>query len=128
MRSCLAIAALLLPLCVTAQPQSQADADPLVKRGQRLFLRCVSCHDVVDSNLVKIGPSLKGVLGRKVASVAGFTYSKSLGALTFEWDEARLHAWLEKPTAVAAGTTMVFEGLAAEADRKAVIAFLGAQR
>ena len=37
--------ALLLQLPAQAQP---AAADPQVARGQRLFLRCVACHDTVD--------------------------------------------------------------------------------
>lgn len=117
--------ALLLQLPAQAQP---AAADPQVARGQRLFLRCVACHDTVDSKLVKIGPNLKGVLGRQVASVPGFKYSKALAAQNFKWDEAKLHAWLQRPTAVAPGTSMVFEGMPAEADRKALIAYMSAQR
>ncbi len=98
--------------------------DAAVARGQRLFLRCASCHELTDTGVAKNGPTLKGVIGRRVASVAGYEYSKSLAALSFDWDEARLAAWLERPTAVAPGTTMAFEGLPREADRKALIAYL----
>jgi cytochrome c len=116
-------------LTIGAEAQAQAPDDPaLVLRGQRLFLRCASCHDVSGSGIVKNGPSLKGVVGRKVASVAGYTYSTSLAGLSFVWDEDRLGQWLEKPTAVAPGTTMAFEGMPSAADRKAVIAYLRAQR
>lgn len=105
--------------------QAQVTEDPaLVLRGQRLFLRCASCHDVSGSGIVKNGPSLKGVVGRKVASVDGYTYSKSLAGLTFVWDDGRLAQWLEKPTAVAPGTTMAFEGMPVAADRQALIAYL----
>jgi cytochrome c len=112
-----------------AQGQAQAPDDAaLVLRGQRLYLRCASCHDVAGSAIVKNGPSLQGVVGRKVAGVNGYGYSKSLASLTFTWDEARLDQWLEQPTAVAPGTTMAFEGMTNAAERKAVIAYLRAQR
>lgn len=104
-------------------------AEPaLAARGQRLFLRCASCHELSDSGLAKTGPTLKGVIGRRVASVPGYDYSKSLAALSFTWDEARLDEWLQRPTGVVAGTTMAFEGMPEAADRKALIAFLKAPR
>lgn len=114
--------------CAQAQTQAQpADDAALVLRGQRLFLRCASCHDVSGAAIVKNGPSLKGVVGRKVASVDSYVYSKSLAGQSFIWDEARLDQWLEKPTSIAPGTTMAFEGMTSAADRKALIAYLRAQ-
>jgi cytochrome c len=105
----------------TPTPPTEAAA---AARGQRLFLRCVSCHDISGSGPAKNGPTLRGVVGRKVASVADYGYSKSLAEQAFTWDEARLNTWLERPTAIAPGTTMAFEGLPAAADRQAVIAYL----
>lgn len=121
-----ALLALLPPL--HAQAQTAPAADPQVARGQRLFLRCVACHDIAESKLVKIGPNLKGVVGRQVASVPGFAYSAALKKLTFKWDEAKLTEWLTRPGVVAPGTSMAFEGMPVEADRKALIAYLAAQR
>ena len=116
-------------MALAAGARAQSTDDPaLVTRGQRLFLRCASCHDVSGAAIAKNGPSLKGVLGRHVASVEGYGYSKSLSALSFTWDEDKLAQWLERPTALAPGTTMAFEGMPAAADRKAVIAYLRAQR
>jgi cytochrome c len=110
---------------LAAVPASAQSADAALKaRGQRLFLRCASCHDVTGSGIVKNGPPLKGVVGRKVASSPGYSYSPSLSALDFTWNAAHLDAWLQQPTAVAAGTTMAFEGMPSAADRKAVIAYL----
>lgn len=107
---------------------ARADDVAGVAHGKRLFLRCASCHDVTGSDIVKNGPSLKGVLGRKVASYPGYGYSASLSGLSFTWDEAHLDAWLERPTSVAPGTTMAFEGISSAADRKALIAYLRAQQ
>ncbi len=129
MRSRIVQAAALLAILASQMPaQAQTAADPQVARGQRLFLRCVACHDVAESKLAKIGPNLKGVVGRQVATLAGFNYSPALKKHAFKWDEAKLSEWLMRPGAVAPGTSMAFEGLPAEADRKALIAYLAAQR
>jgi cytochrome c len=118
------LAALLGLVACIAAARADDSGDALARRGQRLFLRCASCHQTTDGAVVKTGPLLKGIVGRKAASVAGFDYSKSLSALSFDWDEAHLDAWIERPTALAPGTTMAFEGLPSSADRQAVIAYL----
>jgi cytochrome c len=103
---------------------AQAAPDPLVAKGRRLFLTCASCHAVGDTTVVRMGPNLKGVVGRKVAAFPGYAYSASLKAQSFDWDEERLDRWLQKPTQVAPDTTMAFIGLPAADDRRAVIAYL----
>lgn len=112
-----------LLMCTAWARADDSDAF-LAKRGQRLFLRCSSCHQASEHEAVKSGPLLKGVVGRPVASAAGYAYSPALLALSFDWDEAHLDAWLQHPNGVAPGTTMAFEGLAMPADRQAVIAYL----
>ncbi len=93
-------------------------------RGKLLFLRCASCHDISSSPSPKIGPNLKGVFGRKVASLKGYAYSPALKAQSFIWNEQMLDRWLEKPSDVAPGTAMAFAGLPEKADRDAIIDFL----
>ena len=118
----------LLPVLLSPLAAQAQAADPQVARGQRLFMRCIACHDITESKLVKIGPNLKGVIGRAAGSMAGANYSAAMKKQSFTWDAAKLDAWLTRPGAVVPGTSMVFEGLPAEADRKAVIAYLAAQR
>ncbi len=96
-------------------------------RGRILFLRCASCHDVSGSASAKIGPSLQGVFGRKVASLDGFSYSAALRAQDFVWDAPHLDRWIQNPNAVAPGTIMAFAGIAEEADRLAIIEYLRSQ-
>jgi cytochrome c len=46
------------------------------ERGKDLFVRrCSGCHS---PDLNKEGPRLRGVYGRRAASVSGFEYSESL--------------------------------------------------
>lgn len=91
------------------------------ERGKDLFVRrCSGCH-ALDSN--KEGPRLRGVYGRKSASLPGFAYSDALKKTTIRWDEASLDRWLTDPDAVARDTDMAFRLTDAD-ERKAVIAFL----
>jgi cytochrome c len=108
---------------VDAGRTAAAPADgPL--RGRILFLRCASCHDVSTSPSAKIGPTLRGVLGRQVASLEGYKYSPALKSQSFVWDAAHLDAWLTDPNAVAPGTAMAFAGMPEPADRQAIISYL----
>lgn len=53
--------------------------------------RCKVCHDFGTTD--KVGPHLKGVVGRKAGST-GFNYSKSLKDGGWVWDDAHLDKWL----------------------------------
>jgi cytochrome c len=106
-----------------AEPTAAND-DTLRLRGQRLFLRCASCHDISDSGVARIGPSLKDVVGRKAGSLPGYGYSPAMKAAGFNWDAAMLSRWLTDPAALVPGTSMAFAGLPKEEDRDAIIAYL----
>jgi cytochrome c len=66
---------------------------------------------------------LRGVVGRKVASAAGYEYSDALRHVKGQWNAARLEKWLQDPQSVAAGTKMAFS-VPSAADRNAVIQYL----
>jgi cytochrome c len=118
------LASSLLALLAASAANAQTAPDPSVARGKRLFLQCASCHEVADSGVVKIGPNLKGIYGRHVASQPGYGYSAALKGQSFDWDDAALDRWLQSPNQVAPGTAMAFIGLPSADDRQAVIAYL----
>lgn len=101
-----------------------ADDAASVAKGKRLFMRCAACHDTADTGAARIGPNLKGLLGRPMGSVPGYNYSPAMKAKSLVWDDAQLNAWLIKPTALVPGTTMAFVGMPDAAERKALIDFL----
>lgn len=103
--------------------QAAGDAASVAK-GKRIFMRCAACHDTGDQGPARIGPHLKGLVGRAAGSVPGYNYSPGMKAKSFTWDEAQLNAWLVKPTAVVPGTTMAFAGIPDAAERKALIDYL----
>jgi cytochrome c len=91
--------------------------------GQDLFnSNCADCH-ALDPAAGQSAPPLKGVVGRAIASVAGFPYSDALKAKTGTWTAASLDAFLADPQAFAPGTQM-FGGEPDPADRKAIIDYL----
>ncbi len=94
--------------------------------GEKVFKKCKVCH-TFDPSKKKIGPHLKGVIGRKAGSVEGYKYSKAMAAADVIWDEANLDGYLTKPKAFMKGTKMSFAGLKKEAQRADVIAYLKAQ-
>ena len=63
-------------------------------------------------------------MGRKVAVVGDYKYSKALVAYTKNWTFEELNGYLIKPQAWIKGTKMAFAGLRKEKDRASVILYL----
>jgi cytochrome c len=103
-------------------PEPYASAD--LRRGRILFLQCVACHDLEPSGIAKVGPSLAGLPGRPAGSVAAFAYSTAMRESGLTWTAGTLDAFIERPSAVVAGTTMVFAGIAAPGDRAAMVRYV----
>lgn len=85
---------------------------------------CVSCHNFAEGAGAKIGPDLYGVVGRPVASAAGFDYSSAIKKHSGPWTFAELNEWLYSPRAYAPGTKMSFAGIENDKARGDVIAYL----
>jgi len=116
------LAAILAAGCMLARPamgeQSLADI------GRKQFLRCKACHALSAEAPPLEGPHLEGIVGRQVASVAGFDYSAALRAESFIWDAVQLDTWLQGPQALAPEMCMPFMGLAKPEHRAALIEYL----
>jgi len=110
---------LVCVLALLAQPAAAGNP-----RGKLLFLRCASCHDISATASAKIGPNLKGVVGRPSGSLAGYHYSPAMMQAHLVWNEPTLDRWLTQPNAVVPGTAMGFAGLPSAPDRAAIIAYL----
>lgn len=85
---------------------------------------CAVCHST-EPGTNKLGPSLAGVVGRKSASLQDFSYSPAMTKLNVTWDKATLDKYLADPQGMVPGTKMIFPGVKDEADRKALIDYLG---
>ncbi len=96
------------------------------EHGKKVFKKCKACH-YVDKEKNKVGPYLKGVVGRKAASVEGFKYSAAMKAKGEEglvWTEENIDKYLTKPKAFIPKNKMAFAGLKKAEDRADVIAYL----
>jgi len=104
-------------LLVTGGGVSAADAN----RGKTLFTACQACHTEKPDAL---GPSLKGVVGRKSASDGDFRYSAPMRRANLTWDERNLRDYLTDPQKKVKGNRMAYSGLADATDVADVIAYL----
>ncbi|WP_167434574.1 c-type cytochrome [Mesorhizobium helmanticense] len=97
-----------------------------IEAGKTVFKKCAACHSA-DTDANKVGPTLKGVVGRTVGTVPGYSYSKAMkdaGAAGLVWDEPNLMAYLANPKAKVPANKMGFPGLKNPEDVKNVIAYL----
>ncbi len=105
---------------LAAAPAFGADANA----GKFLFReRCSVCHTAESGdNGGAQGPSLIGIMGRAAASAPQFSYTAALRDSKLTWDGATLKRFLEAPTTMVPGTSMVL-AVPAAADRDNLIAY-----
>lgn len=117
----------LLPVVMTlgvvaAGAASSADGDPAA--GKKVFSQCMACHSL-EKDKNGLGPSLHGVIGRKVATASGFkNYSPAMQKADVVWSEENIAKYLADPKGFIPGNRMIFMGLKKEEDRANLIAFL----
>jgi cytochrome c len=115
------LAASAFSLLAAASPALAQDA----AAGEAVFKRvCATCHNATVEGPRKLGPTLHGVVGRKVASVEGFRYSTAKRDANLVWTPDKLDPYLLNPREFMPGTTMAYAGLKNDNDRKNLIAYL----
>ena len=116
----------LVSLTFLASVGAAQAADCDVKLGEKMFKRCKACHKLEDGKN-GVGPHLFGIVGRDVAGVADYKYSKGMeayGAGDEVWDQARFDAFMAKPKKEVKGTKMSFAGIKKEEQRAALFCYL----
>jgi cytochrome c len=104
-------------LLALAGPAAAADPD----HGKALYQTCAACHTERPDAL---GPSLKGVVGRKSAALEDFRYSNPMKRANLVWDEANLRAYIQDPQAKVKGNRMPYGGLTDAKDVDDIVAYL----
>ena len=113
----------------TAKSDNQIDISSLLAlgnadHGKKVFKKCAACHSIAQNGGNKIGPKLYNVIGRPVASISDYKYSKAFSSYKKEWSFEELNGFLIKPAAWIKGNKMGFAGLKNEKDRASVIIYM----
>lgn len=90
--------------------------------GKQVFAQCAACHSINGTN--GIGPSLKGVVGRKAGTFPGFRYSRAMKNAGISWTVQNLSAYIANPQGVVPGNLMPFSGLPQAKERAELVAYL----
>jgi cytochrome c len=115
-----------------AAPPAAAPDDPLpgllakadAKKGESDTKPCQACHSFDKGGPAKVGPPLYGVVGRPVASIAGFAYSDVLKGMGGDWTYDRIFTFIKSPKTMEPGTKMTFPGESEEHKRADILADL----
>ena len=92
--------------------------------GKNVWKKCSACHSIKKDGKNKIGPALYSVLGRNVAALGDYKYSKAFVAYGKTWTFEQMNGFLKKPQAYIKGTKMAFAGLKKEKDRASILLFM----
>lgn len=118
---------LTILVLLAVAPLARADGDPI--KGEKAFRMCSACHSATDDTN-KVGPHLRGVVGRRAAAVEGYEYSaamKAMGAEGLVWTEETLEAYLASPKTFVPGNKMAYPGVKKADERDDIIAYLKTQ-
>ena len=80
-----------------------------IASGEKIFKKCAACHSIVKDGKNKIGPALYNVVGRKVAAVSDYKYSKALTGYEKNWTFEELNGYLLKPSKWIKGTKWLLQ-------------------
>ncbi|HLY97590.1 MAG TPA: c-type cytochrome [Candidatus Angelobacter sp.] len=98
-----------------------ADGKGDAQRGEAAFeKRCSGCHSLDED---KEGPRLRGVYGRKAATITTFQFSDALKKSNITWDDEKLDRWMGEPEKLVPDSEMTFRVIKAE-ERQDIVAYL----
>ncbi len=106
-----------------------APADPLAAyagdHGAQVFRACVACHTLKSDEGNRAGPTLAGLFGRRIATLAGYNFSAALKKLDIVWTPETVAKLFELgPATYTPGTKMPEQRIGSAEDRKALVDFL----
>jgi cytochrome c len=113
----------LIASVLMAAPAMAGDA----AKGAKVYKKCVACHMIGDKAKNRVGPQLNAIIGREIASISDYKYSKAMvkyAATAKVWDEDNLSVYLQSPRKLVKGGRMAFAGLRKQKDRDNIIAYL----
>ena len=120
-------AAATMAVALAASCRAEGLDDALLEKGRAAFDSCRSCHALEPAATGFAGPNLVGLIGRRVGGSPDYDYSPVLrdaGDQGIVWDTTRLDRFLADPEGMFPGMWMSYPGIADEAERRALVAFI----
>ncbi|KQP96616.1 hypothetical protein ASF57_02460 [Methylobacterium sp. Leaf117] len=94
-------------------------------RGAEVFRACVACHTLTPEDGPRAGPTLAGIMGRRIATAPGYRYSEALKGMDIVWDARTIGRLFEVgPASYTPGTRMPEQTITRAEDREALVKFL----
>ncbi|WP_339671472.1 c-type cytochrome [Dasania marina] len=103
---------------------AEGATESTVARGERIIQMCAGCHGIGEGAPSPAGPSLHGIMGRRVGSLDSYPYTQALTNQTESWTVKQFDEFITSPQDLYPGTGMAFSGLKSREDRAALIAYL----
>ncbi len=115
----------LFLLAAAGMAAADQGGDP--ELGAEVYRQCSGCHQIGEGAVNRVGPHLNGVFDRPAGQVEGYRYSDALqrapaGGLV--WNHETLDQFLKDPRSLISRTRMSYRGLANQADRDNLLAYL----
>ena len=95
--------------------------------GKSIFIRCQGCHTIIEKPaVVRRGPNLYDLFGRKPGSLADYEYSEAMVAFGQDkvWDKTTLTNFLHSPPTVVPGTKMELSGIRSDEEIDALLGYM----
>ncbi len=121
------VAAAPAPAITQTAAQTLSPKEALMKRGEKLYKRCQTCHTLNEGGKHKVGPNMWDLYGSTAGQKDGFAYSKAMSESGLVWTDETLSAYIENPRKYMPGNRMSYVGLRKPEDREAVLAYIKAQ-
>tara|TARA_R110002074_G_scaffold153396_2_gene308457 strand:- start:5826 stop:6434 length:609 start_codon:yes stop_codon:yes gene_type:complete len=114
---------------VAAAPEAEVPLPVLLAKadaaaGEKQSKKCAACHNFEEGAGTKTGPDLYNIVGRKVAGVAGFSYSAGMKAKGGTWTFDELNHFINDPKGYVSGTAMGFVGIKKAEQRADLLVYL----
>ena len=116
--------ALALAVAATGTMLSSGATAADVKKGKKVYRKCVACHSIKKGARHKIGPNLFGIVDSPSGNALGYTYSKAMKMANLTWDETTLERFIKNPKKLIKKTKMSFPGIRSYEQRANLIAYL----
>jgi len=102
-----------------AAPMTSSSSDPPAAFGI-----CSACHTTGKDGGNGVGPNLRGLIGRRAGTAAGFAYSPAMRGAQITWSTGELEEYLKDPASKVPGNFMSIAGIQDATERKSIIDYL----